>query len=363
MEQILSTTKKTPPTKQEKLRAFERIALRVISINQEEFSGCTIEDNTKVVAKTVIPAGSCVYQGRPLLEHNSSPLLTDTSMMICLDSLSDSKISTLYDMTKDLYPRNREEVDKFCAHKGYEYDGRVPHEKISILIRMECNGFKSLKGDKSQLFLGGSKFNHSCFPNCSFEILKGVMTVRTVRKVEVGEELTMTYFRDVLFLDKKTRKEYISNRGYFDCQCVACLSDNDEPFFKAISPDIKFFVKGSCMNCGKFKDELLNCSSCKASTYCDRDCQKNHWKHVHKKVCKRLFPNFCVCFSCSNLESIVEKLINEYDEGDKKIPMINFVENGLASEGINSFINGVSLVIRGSENCNNDSTPVVIPMK
>ncbi|KAL1921917.1 uncharacterized protein VTP21DRAFT_10559 [Calcarisporiella thermophila] len=49
-----------------------------------------------------------------------------------------------------------------------------------------------------------------------------------------------------------------------------------------------------CMQCSatKRKDDqdkpLLVCSSCKAAVYCSRDCQKQHWKMLHREQCSAL---------------------------------------------------------------------------
>ena len=41
----------------------------------------------------------------------------------------------------------------------------------------------------------------------------------------------------------------------------------------------------SCENCGsEIEDRILVCSSCKKVAYCNRQCQKAHWK-AHKKTC------------------------------------------------------------------------------
>lgn len=40
----------------------------------------------------------------------------------------------------------------------------------------------------------------------------------------------------------------------------------------------------ACGSCGKTPASLQRCSRCRSERYCNRDCQKAHWK-THKKVC------------------------------------------------------------------------------
>lgn len=44
----------------------------------------------------------------------------------------------------------------------------------------------------------------------------------------------------------------------------------------------------SCWNrqCGKPVGDFLRCGQCKSAYYCDRKCQKQHWKE-HKSICKK----------------------------------------------------------------------------
>ena len=44
-----------------------------------------------------------------------------------------------------------------------------------------------------------------------------------------------------------------------------------------------------CWACGVKGAELKKCTRCKFALYCDKKCQKNDWKRVHKEVC--LPPN------------------------------------------------------------------------
>lgn len=40
-----------------------------------------------------------------------------------------------------------------------------------------------------------------------------------------------------------------------------------------------------CVNCGVDIEKVLRCSKCKLPTYCNRECQKQHWKLTHKREC------------------------------------------------------------------------------
>ena len=42
-----------------------------------------------------------------------------------------------------------------------------------------------------------------------------------------------------------------------------------------------------CDNCNKKIINILQCSKCKFSRYCNKECQKNHWI-THKKQCTQL---------------------------------------------------------------------------
>mmetsp|Transcript_28284 Transcript_28284/g.47553 ORF Transcript_28284/g.47553 Transcript_28284/m.47553 type:complete len:372 (+) Transcript_28284:551-1666(+) len=43
--------------------------------------------------------------------------------------------------------------------------------------------------------------------------------------------------------------------------------------------------KRKCFQCGKSDVQTLVCARCKSSHYCSKECQKLHWKAVHKKQC------------------------------------------------------------------------------
>eukprot|EP01083_Nonionella_stella_P064191 167079_1 len=45
-------------------------------------------------------------------------------------------------------------------------------------------------------------------------------------------------------------------------------------------------MPSSCATCNKIGATAL-CSACKCTYYCNKDCQRKHWKQ-HKKICKMI---------------------------------------------------------------------------
>jgi hypothetical protein len=43
-----------------------------------------------------------------------------------------------------------------------------------------------------------------------------------------------------------------------------------------------------CANCRRTISVMLSCAQCGEASYCDRDCQREHWKREHKKECKKM---------------------------------------------------------------------------
>lgn len=60
--------------------------------------------------------------------------------------------------------------------------------------------------------------NHSCRPNAESDVVKGKITIRAIRNIEPGDEITYDYGRD-----------YLRNViGLKNCQCVKCRARRAE---------------------------------------------------------------------------------------------------------------------------------------
>ena len=77
------------------------------------------------------------------------------------------------------------------------------------------------------LFIKSSRMNHSCLPCVEMSMDGGKETeVRSVREIEEGEEITVSYLKTDLLLPKKERSERLDYWG-FVCSCKLCLLTED----------------------------------------------------------------------------------------------------------------------------------------
>lgn len=84
------------------------------------------------------------------------------------------------------------------------------------------------QGIKGGLFVKGSRFNHSCLPNCSrfWDEKQGVEWFIANRSIKKGEEVCITYgeIREA----KLERQEWLKRSLGFDCGCEACSAPEGE---------------------------------------------------------------------------------------------------------------------------------------
>ncbi|CAJ1405577.1 unnamed protein product [Effrenium voratum] len=106
-------------------------------------------------------------------------------------------------------------------------------------------------GQDQVVFPTLARANHSCLPNCLVDGDLG--TLRAVRPVESGEELSVSYLDDAaLMLDIKSRQKELQERYEFRCRCLRCTSDDDTQRF-CCSCKGDLLPRGAalrCLSCG-----------------------------------------------------------------------------------------------------------------
>lgn len=192
-----------------------------------------------------------------------------------------------------LYPRKytKKELEKLVVES--DFDAIVQWSEEIIKFNVVDTG-----NDEWVVFDLFSFINHSCVPNCLIiaDKSKACAQIISLSKIKKGEELftTYTFLPDHNLSDSRHRS--LQTKWNVDCRCDACvvamphLSVTED----TVSASKKDCYKGSkwwdclfyrtCHACGTVGDNMMSCSKCKCAMYCNKDCQKKHYKS-HKVYC------------------------------------------------------------------------------
>eukprot|EP01065_Artemidia_motanka_P021487 TRINITY_DN25718_c0_g1_i1.p1 TRINITY_DN25718_c0_g1~~TRINITY_DN25718_c0_g1_i1.p1 ORF type:complete len:420 (+),score=123.18 TRINITY_DN25718_c0_g1_i1:46-1260(+) len=81
----------------------------------------------------------------------------------------------------------------------------------------------------AELYVALSRVSHSCAPNCSWLAVDGKRQLRTIRTVERGEELSVTYIGTASLLRPKSmRQAELLTGWHFLCACQRCSAPVDD---------------------------------------------------------------------------------------------------------------------------------------
>lgn len=95
---------------------------------------------------------------------------------------------------------------------------------ISAVLRIRANGFSLLDGGGQPagvgLYLTAAYFNHSCVPNVCVTNSGNQLVFRTIRPIDTGEELVISYMDAAEQTD--ARQEKLGRAYGFKCGCLRC---------------------------------------------------------------------------------------------------------------------------------------------
>jgi hypothetical protein len=69
--------------------------------------------------------------------------------------------------------------------------------------------------------------------------------------------------------------------------CQACEQTVHNAGLDTLLPAFDNQVFKECADCGKCAVKMDCCSRCRCAFYCNRSCQRQHWRSGHKQVCKK----------------------------------------------------------------------------
>jgi len=83
-----------------------------------------------------------------------------------------------------------------------------------------------------------------------------------------------------------TSDEFLISSIRFEPYAYCTVRFANTSYYKPGGKFDRFPTRFTCSFCSKTVSRLLRCSRCERENYCNRECQKMHWKNGHKKSCK-----------------------------------------------------------------------------
>uniref|UniRef100_A0A8V0XTM1 [histone H3]-lysine(4) N-trimethyltransferase n=1 Tax=Gallus gallus TaxID=9031 RepID=A0A8V0XTM1_CHICK len=95
---------------------------------------------------------------------------------------------------------------------------------FQIFTKVTCNCFTISNGEMQDVGVGlypsMSLLNHSCDPNCVIIFEGYQLLLRSIREIQIGEELTISYIESLM--PTSERQKQLKRQYCFECDCCLC---------------------------------------------------------------------------------------------------------------------------------------------
>ncbi|XP_061847077.1 histone-lysine N-methyltransferase SMYD3 isoform X3 [Colius striatus] len=99
-----------------------------------------------------------------------------------------------------------------------------------IFSQVTCNCFTISSGEMQDVGVGlypsMSLLNHSCDPNCVIIFEGYQLLLRSVREIQIGEELTISYIETLM--PTSERQKQLMRQYCFECDCLLCKTQEKD---------------------------------------------------------------------------------------------------------------------------------------
>ncbi|TKA77424.1 hypothetical protein B0A55_04811 [Friedmanniomyces simplex] len=184
-------------------------------------------------ATQAIPRGTCIVEEPALITIPASVSQNDPERAIhiiqALGPLSRDQLDPYTGLHYNIRSVNsflRAAIRTYLISKQYTGDALKAavkvHTTMAAIFNTDCVAMGEDGKLGSGIFQHFSRANHSCTPNVEncFNTITGCEMLHTVRDIDEGEEITVTYI-DQLYRPADERQHAL-RRWEFECECEAC---------------------------------------------------------------------------------------------------------------------------------------------
>ena len=177
--------------------------------------------------------------------------------------------------------------------------------------------------------------NHSCNPNAAVVFDRNMASVRSIRDIKSGEQITISYIDNTF--KRATRRQQLRNQYFFDCRCEGCEPPNNEftgrdswlcESCKALIPETLLQGDFKCPQCKKVQStniDTLRSLEAKASSILELSTSSNQpplsllnevllptlqsltscasWPPIRQPAPALRHQTYTICLSIGNLEA------------------------------------------------------------
>uniref|UniRef100_A0A8C9FXB7 [histone H3]-lysine(4) N-trimethyltransferase n=1 Tax=Pavo cristatus TaxID=9049 RepID=A0A8C9FXB7_PAVCR len=106
-----------------------------------------------------------------------------------------------------------------------------------LFLQVTCNCFTISNGEMQDVGVGlypsMSLLNHSCDPNCVIIFEGYQLLLRSVREIQIGEELTISYIESLM--PTSERQKQLKRQYCFECDCCLCQDQEKVEWEKVLA--------------------------------------------------------------------------------------------------------------------------------
>jgi len=257
------------------------------------------------VADITIRKGSLILREQPclLMQGDGSYLDRVSKAFLAMPQelqVEYLKLANKYNITESYWSDYSREFLKLRNHEMRSFNlTKIDRETLTKVWQiLETNSFNN------GVCLKISRLNHACRANAEYFWNRdtGTRDVRSIRKIEAGEEILLNY-RGLGTLTREERRTYLEKYHHFECLCAACDVDEVQ-------------VENENRNCAHFRELELRRKKAEASQTEKKFCLKKNREEIDcLKQMYRLAREMKIFRVDTVLKNIVEEGFNAACQG------------------------------------------------